>query len=320
MPLFRALRRWRGFTLIELLVVIAIIAVLIGLLVPAVQKVREAAARIQCGNNLHQMCIATHMLNDTFGSLPPACHRYHTPKTAWANPWSNPHFYMLPFVEQDNLYNACFGTDNGPQDYYPWHNWAASGPVAYNSNVKVYVCPSDPSIQRDGEIANLGTWTGTTYAYNAQVFAQVSQIGVLTDWWASNTFPASIPDGTSNTIFYAEKYGRCGAGPTTSTNAGSIWARWDFDQWQPGFAIYPDPSVGTPGWFTYDIGPTSKFVVRPLWKTTACDPTLASSPHAGGTNVGMGDGSVRFLQEGVSGTTWWAACTPAGGDVVGPDW
>jgi prepilin-type N-terminal cleavage/methylation domain-containing protein/prepilin-type processing-associated H-X9-DG protein len=301
MPLFRAFRRWRGFTLIELLVVIAIIAVLIGLLVPAVQKVREAAARIQCGNNLHNMVLATHMMNDTYGSLPPANHRYHTQKTAWNNPWSNPHFYMLPMIEQDPLYNSCYGTDNGPADYYPWHAW---GNAAWNSNVKLFVCPSDPTIQKDGQIANLGTWTGTTYAYNAQVFGQTDTVGNLTDWWASNTYPASIPDGTSQTIFYAEKYGRCGY-------AGSIWSRWDFDQWQPGFAI---------SWAPYDIGPTSKFIVQPQWKSNACDPTLASSPHPGGMNCGMADGSVKFVQQGVSGATWWAACTPAGNDRLGPDW
>jgi prepilin-type N-terminal cleavage/methylation domain-containing protein/prepilin-type processing-associated H-X9-DG protein len=306
MPLFRILRRWRGFTLIELLVVIAIIAILIGLLVPAVQKVREAAARISCGNNLHQMVLATHMMNDQYGKMPPADHRYLTREQDWSNPWDNPHFYMLPFIEQDNLFKAMYGTDNGPADYYPWHNW--TGPpypvAAAFTNVKTFVCPSDPSIQSDGEIALLGTWCGTTYAYNAQVFGQTDQNGNLTDWWAANKIPSAIPDGTSNTIMYAEKYGRCGY-------AGSIWARWDMDQWQPGFSI---------SWAAYMVGPASKFVVQPLWKTNACDPTIASSPHSSGMNVGLCDGSVKFLQQAISGNTWWAACTPSSGDRLGPDW
>jgi type II secretory pathway pseudopilin PulG len=174
------LRRWRASTLIELLVVIAIIALLIGLLLPAIQKVREASSRTQDRNNLKQMSLALHSCNDTYHKLPSVANNFPNANTADRPPVPAPHgtvqFYLLPFIEQGIVYNQT-----------------ANDSYTSNAVIKTYVSPSDPTMP-----ANYLTWGnrgGTSYASNWNVFQ--SQDG----GYAS--IPTTFRDGTSQTIVFA---------------------------------------------------------------------------------------------------------------------
>src|SRR5438552_4934536 len=187
--------RRRGFTLVELLVVIAIIAVLIGLLLPAAQKVREAASRIRCANNLKQLGLAAHHYHDAHGHLPPVIGYYPPASGAFGTYF----FHLLPYVEQDNLYRSALGSvpfppPDGPTTvYYPGNN------KVYGRPVPVFLCPSDPSVGSDGGVTVAGVSFGAScYAPNAMVNTQNAPPASAPQGKAR--IPADIPDGTSNTL------------------------------------------------------------------------------------------------------------------------
>jgi prepilin-type N-terminal cleavage/methylation domain-containing protein len=282
-----------GFTLSELLVSIGIIAVLIGLLLPAVQQVRAAASRATCMNNLKQIGLACHLFHDKELHFPPGIGYY----TLTGKPLGNALVHLLPYVEQGNLLATP-------------RNWDEE--ALYSARIKIFECPSDPSLAPEGVQDNLGRkFAPCSYAGNVQVFCCVDREGVLISPEGTPVLDRSFPDGTSNTILFTEKYSRCTN--TTYPIGGSCWAYSatgrDQEPLHPGFAI---------SWNVGSTGPQSKFQNRPDPKD--CDPTRASTPHVGGIMLCMADAAVRPLAPSVSGGTWWALCTPGGGEVLGPDW
>jgi prepilin-type N-terminal cleavage/methylation domain-containing protein len=327
-------RRGRAFTLIELLVSLAILVVLLGILLPAVQKVREAAARIHSMNNLRQIALASANYADTYGGrLPPLTDV--TPGIPQGTALKSLFYLLLPYVEQDNVYRAFDPTH--PSTYY---NDSDANPGLSATVIKTYLSPADstgdggaptinylavrPAPPRPYQAFFRGRYATSSYAANGLLFGN-NNAGL----------PWSFADGASNTVTFGERSQKCQASSETVPNS---WAAGWFVICMPAFA-YPGPVGGPPAAMFVPAVPLrtdaqGRVIGRPIDRSSPltrpvpfqvapgkdCDPTLLQTPHRSGILVALGDGSVRSVSPSVSQYTFWAAVTPAGGEVLPPDW
>jgi prepilin-type N-terminal cleavage/methylation domain-containing protein/prepilin-type processing-associated H-X9-DG protein len=354
----------RGFTLIELLVVIAIIAVLIGLLLPAVQKVREAGNRMKCQNNLKQMGLATFNFESTNGCLPARYGTTNLNGTVFQND-ASPQAQILPYIEQSNKY-AQFNFN-----YRVWDDLPGPGmPAAPNINepartqdIPIYLCPSDASDTQ--KAANWVSITGgaegrLNYLGNLGTTAKMGQTGLGAGIF-SGPAPvgrvfngikiAAIRDGTSNTALYAEVMRTTHPWPAVSgvrDNTVIILLSGNLATSYPDNDGRAIPPCASGALWNSSIKYGGLVYERNLWGTTLYTHTLppnwnrlvttggnqqyncgdtaianmhvaASSYHSGGVNVGMSDGSVRFVADNINFAVWQAMGTRAGGEAVSPD-
>lgn len=306
MTRLRSLRR--GFTLIELLVVVAIIGILIALLLPAVQSARQAAKRLQCQNNLKQVVLACHNLHTARGVLPPLCARCADPSiaTCFTSPTSQygKHNYtlfqfLLPYIEQQAVFDLL-----APTKY-------AGG--QYNKVISTFRCPSDPSSKNgmcQTTYGGANNWAVTNYAANNYVFGNPTlghTEGVV-------RLPASVPDGLTNTLFFSEVYGTCGTSGTSTLLWGSLWADAN-SVWRPAVNLGSSKAGSSVTMYPQAL----MFQVAPHYMTT-CDPLRSQSGHAAGLSIALGDGSVRFVSQGIDAKTWGYVNDPRDLQTISAGW
>jgi prepilin-type N-terminal cleavage/methylation domain-containing protein/prepilin-type processing-associated H-X9-DG protein len=312
----------RGFTLLELLVVIAIIGVLIALMLPAVQKVREAANRVQCLNNLKQIALAAHNYHGDHGQFPVGARLpvyVGDRPTGGTNLWVE----LLPYFEQDNLYKKWDNSDD--------RNNVAGGANATQAQViKLLLCPSDPLPEPVVQLTatnsltppwSWGFYGMSSYGGNAgkrsvmagtpPTFSGMTRDGIF--FIDSNVRLTDIHDGTSNTLFFGERYHRDPEydlqhnifWPGSASMAQ--WGRWAYIA-NPG--VMGNVTLSTPVRINYQMQPGGDFFAV---ENRAC---AFGSGHPGGANFAFADGSVRFLNDSIPLTTLEALGTRRGGEVI----
>lgn len=332
----------RAFTLIELLVVIGIMAIVMALLLPAIQRVREAAARIQCANNLKQLSLATHLHEHTLGHLPPTSTIYRAPGGQLQVGYAGPHARILPYIEQDNVYKGI----NLESLYGDLSNQAATGTV-----IKVFLCPTEMRKEPLNHSV-YGLIGGVNYGFC---------MGDWFVWTGQNTSPAprsafgvnlrrkwaEFKDGLSNTLIFSEvknyqplirdcgglsrindpfnvpppdadpnavcpEYS--GGGCSLILTAHTQWAEMSVQH--NGFTTAWPPNKVTPGAGQPDVDIVGA-------RERIGGPTFAAvtsrSYHPGGVTAAMADGSVHFIRDTIPGTIWRALGSVAGSEIVSLD-
>ena len=257
----------RGFTMIELLVILGILAFVLGLLVPVIQQVQRAASRTQSINNLRQLALAINNINAQWKKLPPVVGSF--PRQLEKK--GTLFFYLLPYIEQDNVYQKADGdvTKN----------------ATYGVIIPIYLNHKDTSAPQGNRYKG---WLATTsYAANWMAFGNTDG--------GTAIIPTTFPDGTSNTIVFAERYQMCNGTPCA-------WGYSSLYTWAPMYAYY---SKGK-----FQNAPTQ----------AQCNPELPQAIDRAGIQVALADGSARTVSENISSETWWNATDPADGNPLGPDW
>jgi prepilin-type N-terminal cleavage/methylation domain-containing protein/prepilin-type processing-associated H-X9-DG protein len=336
----RGSSRRRGFTLIELLVVIAIIGILIGLLLPAVQKVRESAARMKCANNLKQIGIALHNYHDTKGSFPPGYIDGNTDPTSTPDNDLGPGWgwasFLLPYLEQGNVYNQI--------------NFKVGVGVGVNVQISqqtltIFQCPADPlpdpfpvydstftkpiATVAHGNYVGCNGWVecfnnaGGNYQGGGGEDGLTGQLGLAGDglfYRNSQNRIGNVTDGLSNTIFVGERSGTHSPSTWTGAVTGGRVPAW--------MTVQPPAPYTPPPGPPYDNADFDEALVLAHGNATHVpsadfpiyDPDTFYSMHTGrGANFLFGDGSIHFLTSGIDPLTYQYLCTIAGGEVSN-DW
>jgi prepilin-type N-terminal cleavage/methylation domain-containing protein len=304
MPPYRLCRHRRAFTLIELLVVIAIFAVLVSLLVPAVFKVREAANKITCTNNMKQIGMAIVHCQDQNRKLPPAGGYFPmAPPPIGTDPnifrfgpgipaaEGSVFYFLLPFLGEEPVYKSVtIASTNGINLPAP----------------KVYLCPSAKSygdnnvvLLKDGSSCGLSNYAANVYVFGVDEYEQ------LPSFHQRAIIPDTFKKGTANTILFAERYAIC---------PDQVLGR---NAWM-AIANDPNNALTSPN-FGWEL-PAKALLPQIRPAQANCDPARPQSPHFEGIVVGLADGSARSVSGEISQTTWANALIPDKGQPLGPDW
>jgi prepilin-type N-terminal cleavage/methylation domain-containing protein/prepilin-type processing-associated H-X9-DG protein len=311
------IRRRVAFTLVELLVVIAIIAILMALLVPAVQKVRQAASLMQCSNNLHQWGVAMHNYNAEhrhlpFGSIGPGTHNGNAPRQTWV-------MYLWAYIEKSDLAKL---NDLTQSFYNPPGTISGSMNGLCGRAVPMYNCPNDIGLGQDQDDTTITyprrrgnyvvNWGNVLYESGPPATAGTGPFGNI-GGDRSNPIKTTfrmITDGTSNTLMMSE------------TLKG--WAHQD-DDWRGDIhnddGVFRFHTINTPNSTVPDVISSGSFVTTnndPLMPVTVSggEQSAARSRHFGGVNASMCDGSVRFFANDIDPTIWQALGSMNGGESI----